>query len=105
MRAAAQTTGATLEDMEDLARDTHSFMVRHPYHMRLDPWAFREFSRLNIADIVGYKYLVESACLTLRDGQLVRAVKKRDEYRIACDRRAIGQFGRGRDEGPQPQSR
>lgn len=92
--AEAQTTGATLKDMENLVRDTHSFMVRHPYikndnlyylyphHMQPNPWVFREFNRLNIEDIVGYKYVVESVCLTLRDGQLVRDVKKRDEYRF-----------------------
>ena len=92
--AETQTTGATLKDMENLVRDTHSFMVRHPYikndnlyyfyphHMQPNPWVFREFNRLNIEDIVGYKYVVESVCLTLRDGQLVRDVKKRDEYRF-----------------------
>ena len=92
--AETQTTGATLKDMENLVRDTHSFMVRHPYikndnlyylyphHMQPNPWVFREFNRLNIEDIVGYKYVVESVCLTLRDGQLVRDVRKRDEYRF-----------------------
>ena len=92
--AETQTTGATLKDMENLVRDTHSFMVRHPYikndnlyylyphHMQPNPWMFREFNRLNIEDIVGYKYVVELVCLTLRDGQLVRDVRKRDEYRF-----------------------
>ncbi|MBL6455004.1 hypothetical protein JMJ55_06690 [Belnapia sp. T6] len=90
--AESQTTGATLQNMADLVHNTHAFMVRHPYikndnlyylyphHMQPNPWAFREFNRLSIDDIVGYKYVVESVCLTLRDGQLVRDVKKRDEF-------------------------
>ena len=28
----------------------------------------------------GYKYVVESVCLDLRDGSLVRDVKKRDHF-------------------------
>jgi hypothetical protein len=91
---ASQNTGATLKDIENLVHDTHGFMLRHPYikndnlyylyphHMQPNPWLFREFNRLRIEDIVAYKYVVESVCLTLRDGQLVRDVKKRDEFRF-----------------------
>ena len=92
--AEAQTTGATLQDMEALVRDTHSFMLRHPaikndnlyyfypHHMQPNPWVFREFNRLRLDEIIGYKYVVESVCLTMRDGKLVRDVKKHDEFRF-----------------------
>jgi len=78
--------------MERLVRNTHEFMVRHPsikndnlyyfypHHMQPNPWMFREFNRLRIEDIVGYKYVVESVCLSLKDGQLQRDVRKRDEF-------------------------
>lgn len=88
-----QDTGVTLAAVEDLVRDTHRFMQRYPaikndnlyylypHHMQPNPFVFRDFNRLNIDDIVGYKYVVESVCLTLRDGALARDVKKRQEYR------------------------
>ena len=90
--AETQVVGATLPAMERLVRNTHEFMVRHPaikndnlyylypHHMQPNPWMFREFNRLRIEDIVGYKYVVESVCLSLKDGQLQRDVRKRDEF-------------------------
>jgi hypothetical protein len=54
----------------------------YPHHMQPNPWVFTEFNNLRMEDIVGYKYVVDSVCLTLRDGALVRDVKKRAEFRF-----------------------
>ncbi|MDB5375191.1 MAG: hypothetical protein JWP04_3833 [Belnapia sp.] len=90
--ATDQIVGATLPAMEQLVRNTHEFMLRHPqiknsnlyyfypHHMQPNPWMFREFNRLQIEDIVAYKYVVESVCLGLQKGQLTRDVRKRDEF-------------------------
>jgi hypothetical protein len=48
--------------------------------MQPNPGVFREFNRLSLDEIIGYKYVVESVCLTLRDGQLQRDVRKREEF-------------------------
>jgi hypothetical protein len=86
--------GATYNSVERLVRETHDFMTRYPaiknqnlyylypHHMQPNPWVFTEFNNLRMEDIVGYKYVVDSVCLTLRDGALVRDVKKRAEFRF-----------------------
>ncbi|WP_133289907.1 hypothetical protein [Dankookia rubra] len=86
--------GATFHSVERLVRETHDFMTRYPaiknnnlyylypHHMQPNPWVFTEFNNLRMEDIVGYKYVVDSVCLTLRDGALVRDVKKRAEFRF-----------------------
>jgi hypothetical protein len=87
-----QNTGVTFAAVENLVRGTHQFMQRYPaiknynlyyfypHHMQPNPAVFREFNRLNIDDIVAYRYVVDSVCLSLRDGALVRDVKKHTEY-------------------------
>jgi hypothetical protein len=87
-----QATGSTLGAVERLVRETHQFMQRHPsiknnnlyyfypHHMQPNPWVFTEFNRLRLEEIVGYKYVVESVCLTLEGGQLRRDVRKREEF-------------------------
>ena len=87
-----QTRGSTLGAIERLVRETHQFMQRHPaiknnnlyyfypHHMQPNPWVFTEFNRLRLEEIVGYKYVVDSVCLTLEDGRLRRDVRKRDEF-------------------------
>jgi hypothetical protein len=47
-----------------------------------NPGLFTEFNNLSIDDIVGYKYIVESVCLGVKDGKLTRDVKKRWEHQI-----------------------
>jgi hypothetical protein len=86
--------GATYNSVERLVRETHDFMTHYPaiknhnlyylypHHMQPNPWVFTEFNNLRMEDIVGYKYVVDSVCLTLRDGALVRDVKKRAEFRF-----------------------
>jgi hypothetical protein len=86
--------GATLGSVDRLVHETHAFMQRHPeikndnlyylypHHMQPNPWVFTEFNRLKLDDIVGYKYVVDSVCLSLRDGALVRDVKNRAEFRF-----------------------
>ncbi|MFL5333210.1 MAG: hypothetical protein ACJ8H8_08500, partial [Geminicoccaceae bacterium] len=86
--------GATLGSVDRLVHETHAFMQRYPeikndnlyylypHHMQPNPWVFTEFNRLKLDDIVGYKYVVDSICLSLRDGALVRDVKNRAEFRF-----------------------
>jgi hypothetical protein len=52
----------------------------YPHHMQPNPFVFTDFNRLKLEDIVGYEYVVESICLDLRGGKLVRNVKKRDHF-------------------------
>lgn len=89
----SQNTGATLGAIERLVRETHAFMERHPaikaynlyyfypHHMQPNPWLFTEFNRLALEDIVAYKYVVSSVCLTVAGGALQRDVRKREEFR------------------------
>jgi len=88
-----QDTGVSLAAVEALVRDTHRFMQAnpaikdlnlyylYPHHMQPNPWVFTEFNRLKLEDIVAYRYVVESVCLDLRDGQLQRDVRNRSEFR------------------------
>jgi len=90
----AQNFGSELAAMERLVHETHAFMERHPaikahnlfylypHHMQPNPWVFREFNRLQLEDIVGYKYVVTSVCLNLEGGALQRDVRKREEFRF-----------------------
>jgi hypothetical protein len=89
-----QNTGVTLDATEDLVRNVDSMMRRHPiiknynlyyfypHHMLPNPWVFTEFNGLRIDDIVGYKYSVESVCLSLENGRLVRDVRKASEFSV-----------------------
>ena len=89
-----QGSDVSLEQVLGFMRKTHDFMREHPYikadnlyyfypqHMLPNPFVFTAFNRLKIDDIVAYKYVVESACLSLADGKLVRDVRKRDEYEV-----------------------
>jgi hypothetical protein len=92
--AESQNTGVTMPAVERLVRTAHELMTAHPaikahnlyyfypHHMVAHPWLFTDFNKLHIDDIVGYRYIVESVCLSLRDGHLVRNVRKRTEVPI-----------------------
>ena len=92
--AESQDTGVAMQAVERLVRTAHQLMTEnpaikaynlyywYPHHMVAHPWLFTEFNNLRIDDIVGYRYIVESVCLTLRDGHLRRDVKKRTEVPI-----------------------
>jgi hypothetical protein len=54
----------------------------YPHHMVPNPFMFRPFNNLRIEDIVRYHYVVESVCLDLREGRLVRVVRKRYDHVI-----------------------
>jgi len=87
-----QESDVSLDQILGFMRKTHQFMKDHPYikqenlyyfypqHMLPNPFIFTEFNRLKIDDIVAYKYVVESVCLSLDNGKLVRDVRKRNEY-------------------------
>jgi hypothetical protein len=89
-----QDTGVSLDSVDRMVRDTHRFMKEYPvakelnlyyfypHHMVPNPGLFTEFNNLSIDDIVGYKYVVESVCLGVKDGKLTRDVKKRWEHQI-----------------------
>ncbi len=89
-----QDTGVSLATVENMVRETDAAMRQHPavkngnlyylypHHMVANPLVFAEFNRLSIDDIVGYHYVVDSVCLGLSEGRLVRDVRKRTDYAI-----------------------
>jgi len=89
-----QDSDVSLDQVLGFMRKTHIFMKDHPFikennlyyfypqHMLPNPFVFTEFNRLKIDDIVAYKYVVDSVCLSLDNGKLVRDVRKRDEYEV-----------------------
>jgi hypothetical protein len=89
-----QDTGVTLATVENMVRQTDAAMRRHPFvkdenlfyayphHMFANPLMFSAFNALSMADIVRYHYVVESVCLGLHDGRLVRDVRKRTDFPI-----------------------
>jgi len=89
-----QDTGVSLEAVKDMVRETDAAMRRHPLvknanlyyaypnHMVANPLSFAAFNSLSIDDIARYHYIVESVCLGLQDGALVRDVRKRSDYVI-----------------------
>ncbi|MDB5396466.1 MAG: hypothetical protein JWM91_3972 [Rhodospirillales bacterium] len=89
-----QETGVSLDTVESMVREGDAAMRRtplvkdanlfyfYPHHMVANPLMFGAFNRLSMNDIVGYRYSVESVCLSLRAGRLVRDVRKRTDYEI-----------------------
>jgi hypothetical protein len=92
-----QDSDVSLEQVLGFIQRTHQFMKDHPYikennlyyfypqHMLPNPFVFTEFNRLKIDDIVAYKYVVDSACLSLDNGKLARDVRKRNEYEVKVE--------------------
>ncbi|MCP3460037.1 hypothetical protein [Bradyrhizobium sp. CCGUVB23] len=62
-------------------KDSNSFYA-YPHHMLSNPWMYPEFNKLSMDDIVAYHYVVDSVCLGLAEGKLVRDVRNRTDYRI-----------------------
>lgn len=91
----SQDTGVTLDEVRALIQNTDTFMRRHPeikrrnlyyiypHHMMPNPAMFKEFNALTMDDIVGYRYAVDSVCLSLKNGKLIRDVRKHWETPIA----------------------
>jgi hypothetical protein len=91
---AHQDTGVSLGAVESLVRNTDRMMREYPilkdwnlfylypHHMVPNPLVFRPFDGLAMSDIVGYRYEVDSVCLTVQDGKLQRDVRKHWEHRI-----------------------
>jgi hypothetical protein len=89
-----QDTGVTMQAVEKLVRRTDRFFranpwvkesnsfYAYPHHMLSNPWMYPEFNKLRMDDIVAYYYVVDSVCLSLAEGKLVRDVRKRTEFRI-----------------------
>jgi hypothetical protein len=89
-----QDTGVSLPSIFGMVRQTDAAMREHPavknlnlyyaypHHMVANPFLFGDFNRLRINDIVRYHYIVDSVCLHLHDGALVRDVHKTTDYPI-----------------------
>ena len=89
-----QHVGPDLPAIKTLVKNTHLFMITYPFiknaglfylfphHMFSDPLYYQDFNHISVSDIVRYKYVVDSVCLSLKDGILVRDVQKRSEYPI-----------------------
>ena len=90
--------GVTLEAIGDWIRETDAAMRQHPlvkeanlyyaypHHMMANPFMFRDFNRLSMADIVRYHYVVDSVCLKLQNGALVRDVRKHSDYVVNVEK-------------------
>ncbi len=93
-----QNTGVTLGTVEAMVRENDAAMRRspivkaanlfylYPHHMVSNPMMFADFNRLKIDDIVGYRYSVDSVCLSLDHGRLVRDVRKTTDFDIDVGR-------------------
>ncbi len=91
---AHQDSGVSLAAVKAMVLDTDRLMRQHPeaknhnlyyfypHHMLPNPFVFTEFNNLRIDDIVGYQYVVESVCLSLKDGKLQRDVHKHSAFPI-----------------------
>jgi hypothetical protein len=91
---AHQDTSVSLPSVEAMVRDVDQLMRKYPavkndnlyylypHHMLPNPWVFTAFNNLRIDDITAYKYVVDSVCLTLKDGKLNRDVRKQSAFRI-----------------------
>jgi len=55
---------------------SHNLYYFYPHHLPSNPLAYEEFNKLTIDDIAAYVYVVDSVCLDLKDGRLVRDVRK-----------------------------
>jgi len=89
-----QDTGVSRDAIVRMVRETDATMRLHPAiknlnlyylypnHMPANPLMFEDFNRLTIDDIVGYRYRVESVCLSLNHGKLARDVRKRTDVPI-----------------------
>jgi hypothetical protein len=89
-----QKVGPDLAAVKMLVQNTHAVMTAYPFiknaglfylfphHMFSDPLYYRDFNNISLSDIVRYKYVVDSVCLSLKDGILVRDVQKKSEYPI-----------------------
>jgi hypothetical protein len=89
-----QATGVSLATISNMVREYDAAIREHPavknnnlyyfypHHMVANPMMFSAFNALSIDDIVGYRYQVDSVCLSLKDGRLVRDVRKSSDYEI-----------------------
>lgn len=89
-----QDTGVAMDAVEKLVRETDRFFrtypwvkdsnsfYAYPHHMLANPWMYSEFNKLSMDDIVAYHYVVDSVCLGLAEGKLVRDVRKQTDSRI-----------------------
>jgi hypothetical protein len=94
MRLATQDTGVTLDAVDSLVVSTDQFAREHPWykawntyyyyphHMVSNPFDFTAFNSMKIEDIVAYTYVVDSVCLRLENGRLVRDVRDHWEFKI-----------------------
>ena len=52
---------------------------RFPHHVWSNPWLFEEFAQLDKREVAGFRVVVESKCLTWKDGRLSQQVVSRDQ--------------------------
>jgi hypothetical protein len=89
-----QDTGVSLDAVKQMVINTDRLMREYPavknenlyyfypHHMLPNPWVFTDFNDLSIDDIVAYEYVLDSVCLTVKDGRLARDVHKHSVFRI-----------------------
>lgn len=84
-------TFTPVDRVERLVRDAHRNLSDHPWikqmglfyayphHLPTNPTQYPAFNRLDMEDVRGYSYVVESACLYVTNGRLTEKVVKRSE--------------------------
>ena len=87
-----QTFVRSLDEIEAMVRAADSFYRRHPWikefglyylyphHSPSNPAFFKGYDEIEMADIRGYTYVVESSCIGVRDGRLDNDVRVRSEF-------------------------
>jgi hypothetical protein len=91
----AETFAQPDNTLEAFVKRYHSWVLGHavdenghwlfdlyPHHIFSSFWEFPEFNRLNLNDIVAYRYIVEAACVHEKDGALRVDVIKKGQHDI-----------------------
>lgn len=84
----------SIDSIAGLVRASDEFYRRHawikdlklyylyPHHAPSNPVFFKIYDDADIADIIGYSYVVESSCLDVREGRLQNDVRVRSEFEL-----------------------
>ena len=91
---ARQVHVRSMDSIAGLVRASDEFYRRHPWvkdfklyylyphHAPSNPAFFKTYDDADIADIIGYSYVVESSCLDVRNGRLQNDVRVRSEFEL-----------------------
>jgi hypothetical protein len=73
--------------LQKAGEDGHWLFDLYPHHIFSFPWEFGEFNALNLNDIAAYRYTIESACIRMDNGKIVKTVTKEGHHDIRIEQR------------------